>query len=146
MHVVQSSPVTVTVGHPVAGGSPPSPPVLPGGSVGTSVGESDGGSDGEPVGRLIVAEGVSEGISPAGMLMRPPSSSCAMAGPTLELLAKFNARSPINLQGEGNVSERLHLVQRVTLQRISRLGCLSRSEASAGREERLFMYPWPRRH
>lgn len=55
-HVVQSSPVTVTVGQP---------PV--------SVGSSPGGLEGGPVGIVSVKEGMSPvGVSPGGMLTSPP--------------------------------------------------------------------------
>ena len=85
MHVVQSSPVTVTVGHPVWSGGPPL-------SVGSS---SPGGSEGGPVGIVRVKDGISPvGVSPGGMLTSPlgispggmlksPSVSCAATEPAL---------------------------------------------------------------
>lgn len=82
-HVVQSSPVTVTVGQPVcAGGSSSPPPSVPEGvAVGSSVGGGVIESLGsgmlmvpEPSGMLMVPLGVT---SPPGMLILPSSSWAA---------------------------------------------------------------------
>lgn len=81
MQVVQSSPVTVTVGQsgpPVSVGS--SPPVVSEGVPVGSVRVEDGGSPvGVSVGGMLTSP---VGVSPAGML-KSPSGSCAAAEPAL---------------------------------------------------------------
>lgn len=89
MHVVQSSPVTVTVGQPVWSGGPPSVGssvpvgVSPGGMLTSPVGVSPGGMLTSPVGVSPPGMLTSPvGISPPGMLTSP-SVSCAAAEPAL---------------------------------------------------------------